>query len=235
MKLQIHRADERGKTNWNWLDSRHTFSFGDYYDTDWMGFESLRVINDDRVAAGGGFPMHGHRDMEILTYIVDGALEHKDSIGTGSVIRPGELQRMTAGSGIMHSEFNASKSEPVRLLQIWIQTDRKGRKPEYQQIAIPAPGPGGASLAASRGGRGGSIELYQDAEVWVARAEKGKTVRIPASEIVAPRGRAWIQVARGSIKIGGDELSEGDGAAADAAFGGEFAATSAAEVLIFNF
>src|SRR4051812_46675599 len=175
--ITIRPAAQRGHTDFGWLDSWHTFSFGDYMDYDHMGFHSLRVINDDKVAPGGGFPTHPHRDMEIITWVLDGALEHKDSIGTGSVIRPGELQRMTAGTGIQHSEFNASKADPVHLLQIWIYPEKRGLAPSYAQKSFPAAErKGQLKLVASHDGRDGSVSFHQDASLYAAALAPGQKV-----------------------------------------------------------
>src|SRR3954454_18528772 len=174
--ITIRKASERGHTDFRWLDSWHTFSFGDYMDSDHMGFHSLRVINDDKVAAGGGFPTHPHRDMEIITYVLSGALEHKDSLGTGEVLRPGEVQRMTAGTGIRHSEFNPSPTEPVHLLQIWLTPDRRGLTPSYEQTAFPeAERRGRWRLVASNDGRDGSVTIHQDADVYATLLEPGES------------------------------------------------------------
>ena len=205
----VRKSSERGHTDAGWLDSRHTFSFGDYHDPDAMGFRTIRVINDDRVAAGGGFPTHGHRDMEIISYVLDGALEHRDSLGTGSVIRPGDVQRMSAGTGVRHSEFNASKTESVRFLQLWILPERAGLAPGYEQRSFPvAERQGRLRLVASRDGRDGSVTVHQDASLYTATLDHGEQVAF-----TLPKGRfAWVQVARGEIWLNGEPLTEGDGA-----------------------
>ena len=168
--ITIRPAAERGQTDWGWLDSRHTFSFGEYYDPRNMGFRSLRVINDDRVTPGAGFGTHGHRDMEILSYVLEGGLEHKDSTGGGGVIRPGEIQFMRAGTGVTHSEYNASKTEPVHFLQVWIVPDTRGLAPRYDQKAFDAEAAGrGLVLLASKDGRDGSIQVHQDVALWMTR------------------------------------------------------------------
>ncbi len=208
--ITILPADERGHTNLGWLDSYHTFSFGDYHDPKHMGFSDLRVINEDRVKPGKGFGTHGHRDMEILSLVLEGALEHKDSMGTGSTIRPGDVQRMSAGTGVTHSEFNPSKDAPVHFLQIWILPERAGLRPEYEQKRFPeAERRGRLRLIASRDGREGSVTIHQDASVYVASLDAGQRVEHrPAA------GRsAWVQVARGSLKLNGKALEAGDGAA----------------------
>ena len=203
-------AAERGQTRTAWLDSRHSFSFADYIDPAHMGFGPLRVINDDRIAAGGGFPMHPHRDMEIVTYVLDGALAHRDSLGNGSVIRPGDVQRMSAGTGIRHSEFNASQSAPVHLLQIWIVPNAKGLAPGYEQKTFAAAAePGRLNLIASRDGREGSVTIHQDVDLYAGRLAKGDTT---SHAIAAGRG-VWLQVARGSVSLDGETLREGDGLA----------------------
>ena len=206
----IRKGSERGHSDAGWLDSRHTFSFGDYYDPDAMGFRTIRVINDDRVAPGGGFPTHGHRDMEIVSYVLEGALEHRDSLGTGSVIRPGDVQRMSAGTGVRHSEFNASKTAAVRFLQIWILPERAGLAPGYEQKAFPpAERQGHLRLVASRDGRDGSVTVHQDVSLYVATLNHGEQ-----ADFVLPRGRfAWVQAARGQLSVNGEPLTEGDGAA----------------------
>lgn len=206
----IRRAEDRGRFKISWLDSRHSFSFGEYYDPRHMGFKTLRVINDDRVAPGGGFATHGHQDMEIISYVVEGALEHKDSLGTGSVIRPGDVQRMSAGRGIRHSEFNASKSEPVRFLQIWIPPAERGLPPSYAQEHFPLEQRTNTlRLLLSPDGADGSLRIHQDARLWGTILDEGKSVSLD----LAPGRAAWVQVVRGSVKLGEDTLHEGDGAA----------------------
>ena len=208
--MVIRKSGDRGRSEIDWLDSRHTFSFGDYHDPEFMGFRVMRVLNDDRVRAGAGFPTHAHRDMEIISYVLDGALEHRDSLGTGSVIRPGDVQRMSAGTGIRHSEFNASKSEAVRFLQIWILPERAGLPPGYQQKTFaPDQLRGHLRLVASRDGREGSVSMNQDADVHVAVLDVGTEVhhRLAANRF------GWVQVARGQVSVNGETLTEGDGAA----------------------
>lgn len=210
--IQILRAHERGHADHGWLDTHHTFSFSDYYDPKFMGFRSLRVINEDTVQAGYGFPTHPHRDMEIITYVLEGSLEHRDSMGTGSVIKPGEVQKMSAGTGIRHSEFNHSKSEPVHLYQIWILPEREGIKPMYEQKTIPAQEKQGKLrlLASPRGGNGNpAVKLYQDAELYATELVPSQTVE----HALAKDRYAWVQVARGSVTVNGKELKAGDGAA----------------------
>jgi redox-sensitive bicupin YhaK (pirin superfamily) len=229
--IAIRRANERGRTKIDWLDSRHTFSFGDYYDPKAMGFRELRVINDDRVAPGAGFPTHGHRDMEIVTYVLEGALEHKDSLGTGSVIRPGDVQRMTAGTGVRHSEFNASRSEPVHFLQIWILPERAGIQPGYEQKAIAdAEKRGRFRLIASHDGQEGSVTLHQDAALSVALLETGDKVR----QALAPGRYGYLHVARGEVTVGAQDLGEGDGAAISDEAAVDVRGRSTAEVLFFD-
>jgi hypothetical protein len=227
--ITIRKSDERGHADFGWLKSRHSFSFGEYYDPKFMGFGPLRVINDDRVAGGGGFPTHGHADMEIISYVLDGGLEHKDSIGTGSVIRPGELQRMSAGSGIRHSEFNASKTDPVHFLQIWIMPEKKGLQPSYEQKRFDDLA-GGLRLIGSRAGRDGSVTIHQDVDLFAARLAKGET----ATHRPAKGRGVWIQVAKGHVTVNGHALSEGDGAAISGEAEITLAATSQAEVLLFD-
>jgi quercetin 2,3-dioxygenase len=208
--IKIRRSDERGRTRLSWLDSRHTFSFGDYHDPQQMGFSHLRVINEDRVTPGGGFGTHSHRDMEIVTYVLDGALAHKDSTGTSSEIRPGEVQRMSAGTGISHSEYNASQTDPVHFLQIWILPDQSGSTPGYEQKGFSLEKNRGRwTLIASKDGRDGSVMVHQDVDVWTARLVPGEQ----ASFRVKPSRRAWVQLARGSATLNGVKLNEGDGAA----------------------
>lgn len=201
-------SEERGHAHFGWLDSRHTFSFGQYQNPQHAGFGALRVINEDRVTAGSGFEPHGHHDMEIISYVLAGALEHKDSIGTGSVIRPGELQRMTAGSGIRHSEFNHSKTEPVHFLQIWIVPEREGLEPGYEQKAFSESDRlGKLCLLGSREGREGSVTIHQDVDLYGSLLEPEGAV---CFDIPAAR-KVWLQVARGTIKANEQPLSAGDG------------------------
>jgi redox-sensitive bicupin YhaK (pirin superfamily) len=228
--IEIRRGAERGRTRLSWLDSRHTFSFGQYYDPHHMGFRALRVINDDRVDPGQGFATHPHRDMEIITYVLDGALEHRDSLGNGSVIRPGEVQRMSAGTGIRHSEFNASRDDPVHLLQIWIEPGQYGLPPGYEQRALPAPSAGGLALAASSDGRDGSVTVHQDVSVYAGTLDRGAAVAQP----LARDRHAWVQVARGSVRVNDQLLQAGDGAAVSDAPQLRLEAQEAAEVLLFD-
>jgi quercetin 2,3-dioxygenase len=208
--INIRRSDERGGGNHGWLNTRHTFSFDQYHDPRFMGFRSLRVINEDVVAPSEGFPTHPHRDMEIITYILSGALEHKDSLGTGSVIRPGDGQRMSAGRGIRHSEMNPSSTEPAHLLQIWIMPDRAGHEPSYEQKAFPDEEKRGKlRLVAGPDGKDGSVTIHQDARLYV-------TLLSPRQEVThdLAKGRyAWLQVAKGSVELNGKPLQPGDGAA----------------------
>jgi len=209
MMITIRRSADRGRANFGWLDSRHTFSFGEYHDPAHMGFGPLRVINEDRVKGGGGFPPHPHRDMEIISYVLEGALEHKDSTGGGSVIRPGDVQRMSAGTGIVHSEFNSSKSESVHFLQIWILPERRGIAPGYEQKNFAGETSNRLRLVASRDGREGALTIHQDADVYATRLETGADFVHHLRE-----GRlAWAQVARGSAEIAGESLGQGDGIA----------------------
>ena len=230
--MTIRKAAERGHANHGWLNSHHTFSFADYYDPKHMGFGPLRVINDDTVAGGGGFPPHGHRDMEIISYVLEGALEHKDSIGTGSVIRPGDVQVMSAGTGIRHSEFNPSKTEPVHFLQIWIIPDREGLKPRYDQKQFPdAEKRGRLQLVGSTDGRDGSIVIHQDVRLFAGIVNRGEQ----ATHAFRNGRNGWLQVARGSVEANGQRLDAGDGAALQ----GEPALTvigktDSAEVLLFD-
>jgi len=228
--INIRPGNERGQTRLDWLDSRHSFSFGDYYDPANMGFRSLRVINDDRVGAGGGFGMHPHRDMEIITYVLEGSLEHRDSLGTGSVIQPGEVQRMTAGTGIRHSEFNPSEKTPVRLLQIWLLPEKQGLKPSYEQKSLPANG-NGLRLLASRDGRDDAVTIHQDVDLFAGRLTLGEKVR----HAFRPGRHAWIQVTKGEILLNGQRLKDGDGAAlSDEPSVEVTAAANSAEFLLFD-
>ena len=206
--LTLRRAQDRGRADFGWLDSRHSFSFGEYYDPAHMGFGPLRVINDDRVAGGGGFPTHPHRDMEIVSYVLEGALAHKDSLGTGSVIKPGDVQRMSAGTGIAHSEFNASRTDPVHFLQIWFLPERRGLTPGYEQKNFDADSKRDQlRLVASPDGRDGSVTIRSDASLYVSLLGKDATV---SHQVAAGRG-LWLQVARGSVAVGDITLAEGDG------------------------
>jgi redox-sensitive bicupin YhaK (pirin superfamily) len=229
--LTIRRSSERGHADHGWLDTYHTFSFADYHDPEHMGYRSLRVINDDTVEPGQGFGKHGHRDMEILTWILDGALEHKDSIGSGGVIRPGELQYMSAGKGVLHSEFNASKTEPVHLLQIWILPEEDGATPRYDQKSFAETlVPGRLVRIASHDGRDGAIAIRQDVELFAARFEKGQS----ASHALADGRHAWVHVARGSVQLNGRALEAGDSVAVEGEPTLTIEATDAAEVLLFD-
>ena len=221
----------RGQTRTGWLDSRHTFSFADYHDPAQMGFRALRVINEDRVIPGAGFPSHGHRDMEILTYVLAGALEHKDSLGNGTVIRPGDVQRMSAGTGIVHSEFNPSKTEPVHFLQIWIIPDQLGLPPSYQQKAFQIEERRGRlRLVAAPDGRDGAVTIYQDMRLFVATLGSGERV---AHEAGPGRG-LWLQVARGIVALNDTEMREGDGAAIEGERSIAIEAETDAEILLFD-
>ena len=208
--MTLRKAGERGHARHGWLDSHHTFSFADYYDPAHMGFRALRVINEDRVAPGQGFGMHSHRDMEILSYVLDGALAHKDSMGNGCVIRPGDVQRMSAGTGVTHSEVNPSRDQAVHFLQIWIVPDRRGHTPSYEQKAFDrADKAGGLRLVASQDGRDGSVTLHADAAVFASVLDAGHA----ATHTLASGRHAWVHVARGAIRVNGVELAAGDAAA----------------------
>jgi redox-sensitive bicupin YhaK (pirin superfamily) len=208
--ITIRPSQERGKVNFGWLDSKHTFSFGTYYDPNYMGFRNLRVINEDQVKPGKGFGTHSHRDMEIISYVLKGNLEHKDSIGNGSVISPGDVQRMSAGTGIAHSEFNASSTEPVHFLQIWITPEKLGIEPSYEQKHFSlSEKQGKLKLVASPDGRDNSIKIHQDASLYVAVLNQGDRV----NHHIDYNRSVWIQVARGLVEINGQILQAGDGAA----------------------
>jgi len=227
----VRRANERGHAQHGWLDSWHTFSFADYYDPQHMGFRALRVINEDRVAPGTGFGTHGHRDMEILTYVLEGALAHRDSMGNGSVIRPGFVQRMSAGTGVRHSEMNASAEEPVHLLQIWIEPERDGIEPGYEERSFPEEERRARlRLVASRDGREGSVVLHQDASVYAALLEAGESVR----HALAPGRHAWLHVARGQVASGDSALGAGDALAVSDEDAVEARAAAASELLLFD-
>ena len=229
--LTLRRAHDRGHFDHGWLDTYHTFSFADYYDPAHMGFRHLRVINEDRVQPGHGFPTHGHRDMEILTYVLEGALEHKDSLGNGSVIRPGDVQRMSAGTGVTHSEYNPSKSESVHLLQIWIVPERRGLQPSYEQKAFrDAEKRGQLRLIASRDARDHSVTIHQDVDVYATILDGERTV----THQLRPGRHAWVQVARGAVVLNDQRLEVSDGAAVSDEPTLRIAAATAAEVLLFD-
>lgn len=231
MTLTLRKSEERGRADFGWLDSRHSFSFGHYYDEKHMGFGPLRVINDDRVAPGGGFAPHPHSDMEIISYVLDGALEHRDSLGTGSVIRPGDVQRMSAGTGIRHSEFNASKSEPVHFLQIWIIPEKKGLAPAYEQKAFgESEKRGQFRLVGSRDGRDGSVTIHQDVDLHATLLSEGQVV----THALQSGRAAWVQVARGTVTLNGEPLREGDGVAIQTPGALRLEASSDSEVLLFD-
>ena len=219
----------RGRSHTGWLDSRHSFSFADYYDPQQMGFRTLRVINEDRVIPGAGFPTHGHRDMEIISYVLEGTLRHKDSLGTGSDIAPGEVQRMSAGSGITHSEFNASAKEPLHFLQIWILPDSRGKPAGYEQKKLALEG-GALVLAAGPAASGAAVTIRQDARMYAAKLASGAKL---SHAIAAGRG-AWLQVARGVLRLNGTEMKEGDGAAIEDEASLSVEADSDAELLLFD-
>ena len=225
-------SNARGRVQAGWLDSHHTFSFGQYYDPAWMGFGPLRVINEDRVDPGAGFPQHGHANMEILSYVLDGALAHKDSTGGGGVIRPGELQWMGAGHGVQHSEFNASDAEPVHFLQIWIQPDRLNATPGYAQRApVGSEAQGRWVLLASPDGREGSIAIRQDALLFVARLDAGAGVEYA----LASQRRYWVQVTRGAVEVAGRTLTAGDAIGLEQETSAlKLVASESAEVLLFD-
>jgi redox-sensitive bicupin YhaK (pirin superfamily) len=229
--ITLRRARDRGHADHGWLDTWHTFSFADYYDTEQMGFQALRVINDDVVAPGRGFGTHPHRDMEIVTYVLDGALAHKDSLGNSSTIVPGEVQRMSAGTGVLHSEFNHSKTDPVHLLQIWILPDRTGLTPSYEQTFFPEEDKRGRlRLVASPDGADGSVTIHQDARLYATLLAPGEEVSHPLA-----RGRhAWVHVARGKASLNGQPLEAGDGAAISGEEGVTLRGDGHAEVLLFD-
>jgi quercetin 2,3-dioxygenase len=229
--LTIRKGNDRGVTQIGWLDSRHSFSFGDYFDPKQNQFHALRVINDDRVAPGGGFPTHPHRDMEILTFVLSGQLEHRDSMGNGEVIHAGEWQAMTAGTGIRHSEFNPSRTEPLHLLQIWILPDRKGHKPDYRQKAFVDDEKAGRwRLVVSPDGGEGSLLIHQDARVYLARLDRGETAR---HDLV--RGRAaYVHLATGNATVNGEKLTAGDGAAIENETAVIVTGNETGEVLLFD-
>jgi quercetin 2,3-dioxygenase len=224
-------SEERGRANHGWLDSRHTFSFADYHDPAHMGFRALRVINEDRVSAGQGFGTHSHRDMEIISYVLEGELGHKDNMGTGSVIRPGDVQRMSAGTGVLHSEMNPSPTQPVHFFQIWLMPERRGIPPAYEQKRFePEEKQGRLRLVASRDGREGSVTVNQDVDLYAGLFKAGDGARLDLR-----RGRhAWIQVARGAVTVNRETLGPGDGAAISEESALDLKATADAEILVFD-
>lgn len=229
--ITIRRSSERGGGDYGWLNTRHTFSFDQYYDPEWMSFRSLRVINEDWVGAGAGFPMHPHRDMEIITYVLEGALEHKDSMGNGSIIRPGDGQRMSAGTGVRHSEANSSKTDSAHLLQIWIMPDRAGHQPGYEQKEFPAAEKQNKlRLIASPDGSNGSVTIHQNAKLYVSLLSRGKELK----HSLAPGRFAWLQVAKGSVELNGQGLDQGDGAAVRDEQQLTIKATADSEILLFD-
>jgi redox-sensitive bicupin YhaK (pirin superfamily) len=229
--IRIRKASERGHFNHGWLDTYHSFSFGDYYDADHMGFRSLRVINDDRVAPGQGFGMHGHRDMEIVTYVLDGALQHKDSIGNGSIIHAGELQRMSAGTGVRHSEFNPSNKDWVHLYQIWLMPERDGLTPSYEELTPDAEKRRGElRLVASPDGGDGVLTIHQDARLFLAALASGQSV----SHSIEKGRAAWLQVLRGNATALGNRLAAGDGVAISDENAVDVVADTDSEILLFD-
>jgi hypothetical protein len=229
--IEIRRSADRGHAEHGWLESRHTFSFADYYDPDFMGFGPLRVINEDRVQPGQGFGTHGHRDMEIVSYVLEGALEHRDSMGNGSVLRPGFVQRMSAGTGVRHSEFNHSDSDLVHFLQIWIVPDKAGLEPGYEEKQFPDTEKQGAlRLIASRDGRDGSVVVHQDVDLYASLLAKGDELEYAAR----PGRRTWIQVVRGEVDVNGETLRGGDGAAIVDEKSLRIRGKAPAEILVFD-
>jgi redox-sensitive bicupin YhaK (pirin superfamily) len=229
--IKIRRANERGHANHGWLDSHHTFSFADYFDPEHMGFRSLRVINDDRVKGGNGFGAHPHRDMEIISYVLEGALAHKDSTGTGAVIKPGDVQRMSAGTGVVHSEQNASKTETVHFLQIWLLPEKRGIQPGYEQKTFStADKQGTLRLVAARDAREGAVKIHTDASIYAGVFAAGESAELP---IAAGRG-AWVHVARGEVKVNGELVKDGDGVAFIDEDKIVVEGTTSGEVLVFD-
>jgi redox-sensitive bicupin YhaK (pirin superfamily) len=229
--IKIRPAKERGHANHGWLDSHHTFSFADYYDPNHMGFRALRVINDDTVEGGQGFGTHPHRDMEIISYVLEGALQHRDSMGTGSVIRPDDVQRMSAGTGVTHSEFNASKIEPVHFLQVWLLPRERGIKPGYEQKTFSREEKAGRlRLVASPDGRDGSTTIHSDALVYAGLFDAEQRAEL----VLEPNRHAWVHVARGEVTVNGHELGAGDGMALSAEPSVRIDSGRNAEVLVFD-
>lgn len=229
--ITLRPSQERGLADFGWLNSHHTFSFGQYYDPHHMGFASLRVINEDRVKPGRGFGTHGHRDMEIISYVLEGELEHRDNIGNGSVIRPGDVQRMSAGTGILHSEYNPSPDHPVHFLQIWLLPEREGIEPSYEQKTFtPEQKQGQLRLVGSRDGRDGSVTIHQDVDLYAASLAAGD----PLIHELADHRSIWIQVAKGSVQLNDHTLNAGDGAAISQEPKLMIEATEDAEILVFD-
>jgi redox-sensitive bicupin YhaK (pirin superfamily) len=229
--VTVRKSADRGQADFGWLDSRHSFSFGEYYDPKHMGYRTLRVINEDFIAGGGGFPTHPHRDMEIVTYVLKGGLEHKDSMGTGSVVVPGDVQRMSAGTGVTHSEFNHSEKETVHLLQIWILPERRGLQPGYEQKTFPAADKRNRlRLIGSRDGRDGSVTIHQDVNLYASVLDAGASVSLP---VAAGRG-VWVQVTKGAVTANGAKLAAGDGASIEKAAVVEISASEESELLVFD-
>jgi redox-sensitive bicupin YhaK (pirin superfamily) len=228
--ITLRKASDRGLTKIDWLNSRHTFSFGEYYDPKEMGFSVLRVINDDHVEPGKGFATHSHRDMEIVTYVLEGAVEHRDSLGTHGVIPAGDVQRMTAGTGIQHSEFNPSSSAPLHFLQIWILPEAAGIKPGYEQKTLGERTRGTLALVASHAGGDGALKIHQDADLYIGALTKGQSVE---KDIIKGRS-GYVHVARGKLDLNGIALGEGDGAKITDETQLKFSATDDAEVLLFD-
>jgi len=229
--ITLRRSNERGGGDYGWLNTRHTFSFSDYWDPRWMGFRSLRVINEDWVSPGSGFPTHPHADMEIITYVLEGELEHKDSLGTGAVIRPGDGQRMTAGRGIRHSEFNPSQKNPVHLYQIWILPEKKGLEPSYEQKTFPADEKAAKfRVIASRDAREGSVKINQDAQLYVSLLNPGEEIE----HRFDTKRHGCVQVAQGEVELNGQKLAAGDGAAISEEKSVKIKGTTNSEVLLFD-
>lgn len=226
----IRRAEDRGHANHGWLNSYHTFSFANYYDPRYMGFRALRVINDDTVLGGGGFDMHPHRDMEIISYVLSGALQHRDSMGTEAVMRAGDVQRISAGTGVLHSEFNYSPIEPVHFLQIWLMPDQKGLKPRYGEKSFANAPYGQLNLVASKSGRDGSLAINQDADLYLAKLQPQTEV---AHRLTSGR-HAWVHVAEGEVRVNGKELKAGDAMALTAEPTVELASRQPSQVLLFD-
>jgi redox-sensitive bicupin YhaK (pirin superfamily) len=229
--IVLRPANERGRADFGWLDSRHTFSFGEYYDPRYMGFRALRVINEDRVKPGYGFGTHPHRDMEIISYVLEGSLAHKDSMGTGSVIRPGDVQRMSAGTGVLHSEMNPSETEGVHFLQIWLMPDTRGIPPSYEEKRFErAEKQGRLRLVASRDARDGALAIHQDVDLYSGVFDAGEGTRLD----LRPGRHAWVQVAAGAVTLNGSTLSQGDGAAVSEEAALDLRASEDAEILVFD-